>query len=83
MADRISSREVNAALRVAVWPLLRELGFIDRTQSVGWRDHPDCVAVVCFWSFNSYTALTMGVTTFSFEVKLDRFARRIKGRSSS
>lgn len=70
MAARISSREVNAELRAVVWPALREQGFMDRTQRVAWRDEPDCVAVVDFWSFNSYTAATMGVTTFSFQVNL-------------
>jgi hypothetical protein len=66
----ISSREVNAELRAVVWPALREQGFTERTQRVAWRDHPDIVAVVDFWSFNSYTAATMGVTTFSFQVNL-------------
>lgn len=67
---RISSREVNSGLRAIVWPTLREQGFLDRTQRVAWKDFPDCVAVVDFWSFNSYTAGTMGVTTFSFQVNL-------------
>jgi hypothetical protein len=70
MAERISSREVNAELRALVWPPLRELGFTDRTQRVAWKDYPDTVAVVDFWSFNSYTAATIGVTTFSFQLNL-------------
>jgi hypothetical protein len=75
MAERISSREVNAELRALVWPALRELGFTDRTQRVAWKDFPDTVAVVDFWSFNSYTASTMGVTTTSFQLNLGIRAR--------
>lgn len=70
MAGSISSREVNAELRALVWPALREVGFADRTQRVGWKDYPDTVAVVDFSSFNSYTAETIGVTTFSFQLNL-------------
>jgi hypothetical protein len=70
VADRISSREVNAELRAVVWPPLRELGFADRTQRVAWKDYPHTVAVVDFWSFNAYTASTLGVTTFSFQLNL-------------
>jgi hypothetical protein len=75
VTDPISSREVNAELRAVVWPALREQGFMERTQRVAWRDHPDSVAVVDFWSFNSYTAATMGVTTYSFQVNLGIRAR--------
>jgi hypothetical protein len=75
MAERISSREVNAELRALVWPALRELGFTDRTQRVAWKDYSDTVAVVDFWSFNAYTASTMGVTTFSFQLNLGIRAR--------
>lgn len=75
MAGEVSSREVNAELRASVWPALRELGFTDRTQRAAWKDYPDTVAVVDFWSFNAYTASTMGVTTFSFQLNLGIRAR--------
>jgi hypothetical protein len=75
MAERISSRDVNAELRALVWPALRELGFTDRTQRVAWKDYPDTVAVVDFWSFNAYTASMMGVTTVSFQLNLGIRAR--------
>jgi len=61
---------VNAELRRIVWPTLRDYGFASRTQRVAWRDYPDSVAVVDFWSFNAYNAEVMGVTSFSFQVSL-------------
>ena len=70
MTESISSREVNAELRATIWPALLEVGFTDRTQRVAWKDFPDTVAVVDFSSFNSYTASTMDVTTFSFQLSL-------------
>lgn len=61
---------------------MRDVGFTDRTQRVAWRDHPDCVAVAEFSSFNAYTAAAIGVTTFSFEVHLGiRALCSSKGRS--
>jgi hypothetical protein len=70
MAEAISSREVDAELRALIWPALWEIGFTDRTRRVAWKDYAHTVAVVDFWSFNSYTAATMGVTTLSFQLNL-------------
>jgi len=66
----ISSREVNAALRSLVWPVLREWGFSERTQRTAWSYREGCIAVVNFQSFNSYLAEGLGATTFSFAVNL-------------
>ncbi len=70
MAPSISSRDVNAALRTLVWPVLRERGFSERTQRTAWSYRTHCIAVVTFGSFNAYVAESMDVTTFSFQVRL-------------
>jgi|SRR5918994_2997156 hypothetical protein len=75
VAAAISSREVNAALRQHVWPELRQQGFTSRTQRTAWRHGSDVVAVVNFGSFNSYIAESIGVTPFSFSVRLGIRAR--------
>jgi hypothetical protein len=75
VVERISSREVNVELRALVWPALQELGFTDRTHRVAWKDYPDTVGVVDFWSFGGLMAAGVGATSFSFQLEVGVRAR--------
>lgn len=66
----ITSRDVNRVLRELVWPALAEEGFTRRTERRAWRDRPDQVDVVTFWSHNEYNAGALDVTTYSFQLEL-------------
>jgi hypothetical protein len=64
---------VNARIRDIVRPLLKQLGFTHLDPRSGWRFWDNRIDVVNFQSYNSYHALVLGCTTFSFSVNLGCF----------
>ena len=66
----ITSKDVNRALRQVVWPVLRDQGFVRRTGRTAWRDRPEQIDVINFWSHNAYNAGGLGITTASFQLQL-------------
>lgn len=71
MSDgEIDSKDVNRALRETVWPALKSEGFRRRTTRTAWRDRPDQVDVINFWSLGAYNAGVYGVTSCSFQLEL-------------
>jgi hypothetical protein len=70
MPSEVTTKHVNRALRDTVWPAVKEHGFTRRTPRTAWRDRPDQVDVITFWSHNAYNAGALGVTTSSFQIQL-------------
>jgi hypothetical protein len=70
MPARVTNNDVNRALREIVWPDLTREGFDRRTGRTAWRDHPDQVDVVTFWSHNAYNAGVFRINTISFQLHL-------------
>ena len=71
---RIESKEVSAALRLSVHPLLRTAGGFTKLKARGaWRFDEHTTSVVDFASFSPSRAASMGCTTFSFSVQLGVF----------
>lgn len=70
MGDRLTNQDVNRALRAVVWAALKPEGFARRTARTGWRDRPDQVEVVTFWSHNAYNAGVLKINTISFQLHL-------------
>jgi hypothetical protein len=68
--DALTNRDVNRALRERVWPALKTEGFDRRTGRNAWREHPDQIDVVNFWSHNSYNAGVLRINTLSFQMGL-------------
>lgn len=66
----MTNKDVNRALREVVWPALKREGFCHRTARTAWRDHPDHVDVVTFWSHNLYNAGVLRINTISFQLHL-------------
>jgi len=66
----LTTKDVNRALREIVWPALRKEGFGRRTGRTAWRDQPDQIDVVTFWSHNAYNAGVFRITTLSFQLHL-------------
>lgn len=71
----ITNKDVNKVLRELVWPPMKDYGFTHRTQRTAWRDRPDQVEVVTFWSHNAYNAGALRVTTLSFQIMLGVYPR--------
>jgi len=68
--DSIANKDVNRALREVVWPALKPEGFGRRTGRTAWRDQPEQIDVVTFWSHNAYNAGVFRITTLSFQLHL-------------
>jgi hypothetical protein len=66
----VTNKDVNRALREVVWPALKREGFARRTGRTGWRDRPDQVDVVTFWSHNAYNAGVLKINTISFQLQV-------------
>ena len=79
----MDSRDVNKRIRAVVWPALKERGFEKRSTRTAWRQRAQCVDVINFQSFNSYTASGLGCTTFSFGVNLGIYFPCIADRAWS
>jgi hypothetical protein len=68
--DIMDSNVVNREIKRFVWPLLKTAGFDTFTTRGAWRHGDDKIDVVEFQSFNKYNADIIGITTFSFAVRL-------------
>lgn len=68
----MDSKVVSRAIRKSVWPVLREAGFDAFTSRVAWRHGEESVDVVEFQSLNTYSSQVLGVTSFSFAVRLGK-----------
>lgn len=66
----MDSKHVNREIKKIIWPELKQAGFDIFTSRVAWRHADDRIDVVEFQSFNKYNADVIGVTTFSFAVRL-------------
>jgi hypothetical protein len=66
----MDSKVVNREIKTIIWPELKEVGFDTFTSRVAWRHCEDRIDVVEFQSFNKYNAEVIGITTFSFAVRL-------------
>jgi hypothetical protein len=66
----MDSKVVNREIKTLVWPALKAAGFETFTSRVAWRHGDDTIDVLEFQSFNRYNADVIGVTTFSFGVRL-------------
>lgn len=66
----MDSKVVNREIKKHIWPALRDQGFATFTSRCAWRHSNDKIDVVEFQSFNKYNADVLGVTTFSFAVRL-------------
>jgi hypothetical protein len=66
----MDSKVVNRAIKKTVWPALRNAGFATFTSRCAWRHREDQIDVIEFQSFNKYNADVLGVTTFSFAVRM-------------
>ncbi len=71
----MDSKTVSASIRKVVHPCLRDNGFQRFSDRHAWRLHDDRIDVVNFQSFNSYTAASIGCTTYSFSVNLGTYFR--------
>ena len=71
--EKITSKDVSRALRQTVFPAQKHDGFLRRTTRTAWRDLPQQIDVITFWSHNSYNAGALGITTVSFKVMLGVF----------
>lgn len=71
---------VNREIKKAVWPALKDAGFDCFTSRAAWRHNLDSIDVLEIQSFNKYNADVLGVTTFSFGVKLGKFLRYVPPR---
>jgi hypothetical protein len=78
----IDSKDVNQALRDTVWPVLKSEGFRRRTTRTAWRDRPDQVDIINFWSLGAYNAGVYGVTSYSFQLELATHPR-VRTRDST
>jgi hypothetical protein len=70
VGDQLTNKDVNRALREIVWAALKQEGFDRRTGRTAWRDRPDQVDVVTFWSHNAYNAGVLRINTLSFQLGL-------------
>jgi hypothetical protein len=61
----MDQREATRALRAALWPMLRDIGFTERTDRVAWRRVSAGIDVVEVQSMGTL-AEAVGCTTFSF-----------------
>ena len=66
----MDSKFVNREIKKHIWPALREAGFATFTSRCAWRHSNDQIDVIEFQSFNKYNAELLGITTFSFAVRL-------------
>jgi hypothetical protein len=64
---------VDKAVRELVRPALKDVGFHRFAGRSAWRQHDQTVDLVVCRSFNSYVALGVGCTTFSFAVSAGVF----------
>jgi hypothetical protein len=69
----MDSTNVNKAIRVEIWPALRDIGFETSVGRTAWRHVGDRIHVVNFQSFNSHNAEVIGCTTYSFAVNVGCF----------
>ena len=61
----MDQRELTRALRATLWPMLRDVGFTERTDRVAWRRVPAGIDVVTVQTVGT-AAEAVGCTTFSF-----------------
>src|SRR4051812_47880084 len=66
----MDSKVVNLEIKQSIWPALRSAGFATFNSRRAWRHSDDRIDVVEFQSFSKYNADILGVTTFSFAVRL-------------
>ena len=66
----MDSRAVSGRIKANIWPWLRERGFSRFSERSAWRYVAEAIHVVTFQSFNAYNAEVLGVTTYSFSVRL-------------
>lgn len=66
----MDSKVVNREIKKYIWPALKAAGFEMFTSRVAWRYGSEKIDVLEFQSFNKYNADVIGVTTFSFAVRL-------------
>jgi len=64
------SKEVSKAIRMAVWPQLRENGFTKFTQTTAWRYEVDRIDILNFQQMGALIARGVDSTSFSFSVNL-------------
>ncbi|MDQ2873637.1 MAG: hypothetical protein M3Y33_01955 [Actinomycetota bacterium] len=65
----MDGRQVGAAIRQQVRPVLKAAGFGEFTDRKAWRQSDHTIDHVAFRSFNSYIAAGVGCTSFSFSVE--------------
>lgn len=68
---------VTREIRHVIWPQLKQAGFTVFTSRGAWRYGTEGIDVVNFQSFGSVLATSVGVTTFSFAMRLGWFANYI------
>jgi len=66
MNGSVVSREIKSQ----IWPMLKSAGFGVFSTRSAWRHRPEGVDVVCFQSFNKHLADGLGVSSFSFALRL-------------
>jgi len=69
----MDSKVVNREIKKFIWSALKSAGFELFTSRAAWRYGDEKIDVVEFQSFNKYNADVLGVTTFSFAVRLGSF----------
>jgi hypothetical protein len=70
MSEALTNKDVNRALREVVWSALKQEGFERRTGRTAWRDQPDKLDLITFWSHNAYNAGVFRINTLSFQIHL-------------
>jgi hypothetical protein len=66
----MDSSVVNKEIRSRIRPFLQEAGFTHFTSRIAWRYSSGETDIIRFQSFNSYLAISVGCTTYSFCVRL-------------
>ena len=69
----MNSTVVNKEIKKLVWPILKVAGFATFSSRAAWRHTGSEIDVLEFQSFNKYNADVLGITTFSFAVRLGKF----------
>jgi len=69
----MDSKVVNREIKKVIWPALKDAGFDLFTSRIAWRHNEASIDVVEFQSLGNYNAGVMGVTSFSFAVRLGKY----------
>jgi hypothetical protein len=69
----MDSKVVSREIKKSIWPPLRDAGFDTFTSRIAWRHNEGSIDVVEFQSLGNYNAEVMGLTSFSFDVRLGKF----------